>query len=129
MKTNQLIHSSFIPSTVLDTVRGRPLDIQVGARKNFEINRFCLKSGEKNICIQTTCISSVTENVKKDIFTSLGREMNKFSSPDLPSPPPGYLMVAPLQKVALVEWSLLKSMHHCDAASAKCLFFFNACYL
>ena len=28
-------------------LRGRPLDIQGGARKNFEINKF-LKNGEKN---------------------------------------------------------------------------------
>ena len=86
-----------------------------GARKNFEINEFLLKSGEinkfflnsgeKNICTQAQCISSVTKNVKKifwrcmnvkkNIFASLGCEIN-FSSPDLPSPPPsGYLMVAP----------------------------------
>ena len=32
--------------------------------KNGEINKF-LKSGEKNICSQTPCISSVTENVKE----------------------------------------------------------------
>ena len=65
---------SGIHETRVMQVRGRPLDIQGGgARKNFEINKFLLKncemnkvrlnSGEKNICTQVPCISSVTENV------------------------------------------------------------------
>ena len=37
----------------------------VGAGKNFEINKFFLKNGKKNICTQAPCIYSVTENVKK----------------------------------------------------------------
>ena len=52
-----------------------------GARKNFEINKFLLKngeinkflhnSGEKNIGTQAPCISSVTQNVGRNIFASL----------------------------------------------------------
>ena len=42
---------------------------------------------------------------KKNIFVPLRREMNNFSSPETPSPltPSGYLMVAPLYKMAFVE--------------------------
>ena len=34
------------------------------ARKNFEINKFHLRTGENNVCTQAPCIYSVTENVK-----------------------------------------------------------------
>ena len=34
-------------------------------RKNFEINKFLLKSDKKNICTQAPWIYCVTENVKK----------------------------------------------------------------
>ena len=61
-------------------VRGQLLDIQGGARKNFEINKFLLKngeinkfllnSGEKNICTRAPCISSVTQNVGRNILAS-----------------------------------------------------------
>ena len=68
-------------------LRGRPLDIRGGGggRKNFEINQFLLKNGEnkkkiilttgeKNIFTQAPCISSVTQNVKRNIFASRERE-------------------------------------------------------
>ena len=68
-----------LDSTVTQNLRGRPLDIQGGgARKNFEINKFLLKngeinkfllnSGEKNICSQAPCISSVTQNIGRNIL-------------------------------------------------------------
>ena len=58
-------------------LRGRPLDIRGGGtRKNFEIKKFFLKSGEKNICTQASCIYSITENVNKYFRVGLG-----FNSP------------------------------------------------
>ena len=61
-----------------------------GARKNFEINKFLLKngeinkfllkSGEKNICTQAPRISSVTENVGRNILASRECEKNIFAS-------------------------------------------------
>ena len=73
-----------------NVIRGRPLDIQGGARRNFEINKFLLKngeinkfllnSGEKNIFTLAPCISSVTENVGRNILASRECEKNIFAS-------------------------------------------------
>ena len=59
-------------------LRGRPLDIQGGARKNFEINKFLLHSGEINIFTQAPCLSSVTQNVGRNILASRDREKKYF---------------------------------------------------